>query len=50
MGFLLMSILVQTGNTLLTLMTLSDKYTFTGQVSVFQKKEDRFIKEGERTK
>lgn len=49
-GFLLLAILVQIGNTLLTQTALTDIYTFTGQLLVFQKKEGRFIKEGERTK
>lgn len=48
--FLLLAILLQTGNTLLTLMTLTDIYTFTRELLVIQKEEGRFIKERERKK
>lgn len=40
----------ETGNTLLTLMTWTYIYAFTGQFLVFQKEEGRFIKEGESMK
>lgn len=45
-----MAVLVQTGNTLLTLMTLSDLYTFTGQPSVYQKKSGQIYKAGREDK
>lgn len=48
--FLLLAVLPQTGHILLTPMILTDIYTSTGQLLVFQKEEGRYIKEGDRTK